>query len=63
MVYGYSAEQGFQLKKEITFENEWDWQSRGLYIGDCFYVVSSDCIYTIDLNTLENVGQTILSRG
>ena len=63
LVYGYSAEQGFQMKKEITFENEWDWQSRGLYIGDCFYVVSSDCIYTIDLNTLENVGQTILSRG
>ena len=63
LVYGYSADQGFQLKKEITFENEWDWQSRGLYIGDCFYVVSSDCIYTIDLNTLENVGQTILSRG
>ena len=63
LVYGYSADQGFQLKKEITFENEWDWQSRGLYIGDYFYVVSSDCIYTIDLNTLENVGQTILSRG
>ena len=63
LVYGYNADQGFQLKKEITFENEWDWQSRGLYIGDCFYVVSSDCIYTIDLNTLENVGQTILSRG
>lgn len=63
LVYGYSADQGFQLKKEITLENEWDWQSRGLYIGDCFYVVSSDCIYTIDLNTLENVGQTILSRG
>ena len=63
LVYGYSAEQGFQLKKEITFENEWDWQSRGLYIGDFFYVVSSDCIYTIDLNTLENAGQTILSRG
>ena len=63
LVYGYSADQGFQLKKEITFENEWDWQSRGIYIGDCFYVVSSDCIYTIDLNTLENVGQTILSRG
>lgn len=63
LVYGYSAEQGFQLKKEITFENEWDWQSRGLYIGDSFYVVSSDCIYTIDLNSLEIVGQTILSRG
>ena len=63
LVYGYSADQGFQLKKEIVFENEWDWQSRGLYIGDCFYVVSSDSIYTIDLNTLENVGQTILSRG
>ena len=63
LVYGYSADQGFQLKKEITFENEWDWQSRGLYIGDYFYVVSSDCIYAIDLNTLENAGQTILSRG
>lgn len=63
LVYSYSADQGFQLKKEITFENEWDWQSRGLYIGDYFYVVSSDCIYAIDLNTLENAGQTILSRG
>ena len=63
LVYGYSADQGFQLKKEISLQNEWDWQSRGLYIGDWFYVVSSDCIYTIDLNTLENVGQTILSRG
>ena len=63
LVYGYSAEQGFQLKKEISFENEWDWQSRGVYIGDYFYVIGSDQIYTIDLNTLENVGQTILSRG
>lgn len=63
LVYGYSDDQGFQLKKEITFEGEWDWQSRGLYIGDYFYVVGSDCIYTLDLNTLENVGQTILSRG
>ena len=63
LVYGFSDDQGFNLKKEITFENEWDWQSRGLYIGDYFYVVSSDAIDVIDLNTLENVGHTILSRG
>lgn len=63
LVYGFSDDQGFQLKKEIAFENEWDWQSRGLYIGDCFYVVSSDAVDVIDLNTLENVGHTILSRG
>ena len=63
LVYGYSDDQGFQLKKEIAFENEWDWQSRGLYIGDWFYVVSSDAIDVIDLNTIEIVGHTILSRG
>ena len=63
LVYEYSAEQGFQLKKEVSFEGEWDWQSRGLYIGEYFYVVGSDCIYTIDLNSLENVGKAILSRG
>ncbi len=63
LIYGYSDDQGFQLKKEITFQGEWDWQSRGVYIGDFFYVIGTDYISSIDLNTLENVGMTVISRG
>lgn len=63
LVYGYSTEQGFELKKEITFQGEWDWQSRGFYIGDYFYVIGSDTVQIVDLNTLDIAGQSVISRG
>ena len=62
LVYGYTPEEGFALRAEVAV-SEWDWNNRGVVIGDYFYVCGSDCVNILDLNTLENVGQTILSRG
>ena len=62
LVYGYSPEAGFTLKAEIAV-SEWDWNNRGVVIGDYFYVCGSDRVNVLDLNTLENVGETIISRG
>lgn len=62
LVYGYTPENGFALKAEISV-SEWDWNNRGVVIGDYFYVCGSDRVNVIDLNSLENVGETIVSRG
>lgn len=62
LVYSYTADGGFQLETEISV-SEWDWNNRGLYIGNYFYVVGSDYVNILDMNTLENVGQAIISRG
>mgnify|MGYP005927160909 CR=1 FL=1 len=62
LVYGYSADDGFTLRKEISV-SQWDGNNRGLYIGDYFYVVGSDQINVLDLNTLENAAQAIIPRG
>lgn len=62
LVYGYSAEEGFTLRKEIPV-SQWDENNRGLYIGDYFYVVGSDQVNVLDLSTLENVAQAIIPRG
>lgn len=62
LVYSYTADGGFQLETEISV-SEWDWNNRGLYIGSYFYVVGSDYVNILDMNTLENVGQAIISRG
>lgn len=62
LVYGYTPEEGFALKSEVAV-SEWDWSNRGIVIGDYFYVCGSDRVNVIDLNTLENLGETIISRG
>ena len=62
LVYSYTAESGFKLEAEISV-SEWDWNNRGLYIGDYFYVVGSDQVNVLDLGTLENVAQAIIPRG
>ena len=62
LIYGYTDADGFQLKKEVSV-SEWDWNNRGVYIGDWFYVVGGDYINVIDLNSLENTDRVILSRG
>ncbi|MBQ9045957.1 MAG: beta-propeller domain-containing protein [Oscillospiraceae bacterium] len=62
LIYGYTPEDGFTLKAEVAV-SEWDWNNRGVVIGDYFYVCGSDRVNVIDLNTLENVGETIVSRG
>ena len=62
LIYGYTPEEGFVLKAEVAV-SEWDWNNRGVVIGDYFYVCGSDRVNVLDLNTLENVGETIVSRG
>lgn len=62
LVYGYSADDGFTLRKEIPV-SQWDENNRGLYIGGYFYVVGSDQVNVLDLDTLENVAQAIIPRG
>lgn len=62
LVYSYTAESGFKLEAEISV-SEWDWNNRGLYIGSYFYVVGSDYVNILNMETLENVGQAIISRG
>ena len=62
LVYGYTPEDGFALKAEIAV-SEWDWHNRGVVIGDYFYVCGTDRVNILDLNSLENVGETIISRG
>ena len=61
-MYSYTAESGFKLEAEISV-SEWDWNNRGLYIGSYFYVVGSDYVNILNMETLENVGQAIISRG
>ena len=43
--------------------SEWDWNNRGVVIGDYFYVCGSDRVEVLDLGSLTNVGETIVSRG
>lgn len=62
LIYGYSADDGFTLRKEIPV-SQWDENNRGLYIGGYFYVVGSDQVNVLDLDALENVAQAIIPRG
>lgn len=62
LIYGYTPEEGFALRAEVAV-SEWDWNNRGIVIGDYFYVCGSDRVNVLDLNALENVGETIISRG
>jgi uncharacterized secreted protein with C-terminal beta-propeller domain len=49
-VYGYSDDGGFQKKAEIEC-GEWSGNARGLYVGDCLYIVDTTGITVIDMNT------------
>ena len=40
-IYGYTEEQGFALRGSVSLQSEdwWSYDSRGLYIDDCFYIL------------------------
>ena len=55
-VYGYDNQTGFFLRARISLNGQWwDWNSRGLYISEFFYVVSEDAIAVIDMQTFQLV--------
>ena len=60
-VYGFSQDSGFYEKAFIKCE--WDWNARGLYIDEYFYVVSQGLIAVLDLNTLSLVREINTAAG
>ena len=51
-IYGYNDADGFYQRGEITLpEDTWYYESRGLYIGNDFYVYAYNSIYVFDLDT------------
>ena len=56
-VYGYDAiAERFFRKGEISFSGGWWWgETRGLYSGDCFYVVNPDYVVVLDLERLTEI--------
>ena len=49
-IYGYSDNSGFYKRASVT-GLDWYGDSRGLYIGDCIYVVMSDRLAILELDS------------
>ena len=51
-IYGYSKEKGFAKRAivDINEENWWQGNSRGLFIGNDFYVISQNAIYVFSVS-------------
>ena len=57
-IYGYSAEDGFYLRKEVSFGDTWQTLvPRSIYSGDYFYVCSENGLGIYNLADLSPVGQ------
>ena len=57
-VYGYDDETGFTQKGVIALDGEnWDYDLRGLYVGEVFYVVGGGSVIALDLNNLTELGR------
>ncbi len=55
MVYTYDEETGFHILSELELDYWWSDDSRGLYVGDCFYIVSSESMFVFDLEDFEMI--------
>ena len=58
LVYGYDATSGFFLRVRIVINGNYYWNpdSRGLFIGEFFYVVANDSITVVDLGSFKVLG-------
>ena len=52
--FGYDEARGFYPQASVDLEG-WNWEARGLYIGDMIYVVGCDTIYVIDMDGFDLV--------
>ncbi len=51
LIFTYSDEKGFELVKEIPFGDDWSYyNTRGLYMGNYFYTVSTNGVQQFDMN-------------
>ena len=57
LLYTYTTEEGFRLINEVMIENDgdnwwwWDTDSRGLYVGEDIYILTSQFAVVLDMNT------------
>lgn len=58
-IYGYDEEEGFYERARVRLGG-WSGNSRGMYIGDMIYVVSTDSVSVIDLNTFAVLSEVSL---
>ena len=56
LICGYSADKGFYVRHELEFEC-WGGGTRGLFIGDSFYICTNAVLYRFDISTFEATGQ------
>ena len=63
-VYGYDDESGFFLKNEVEIENYYYYggSSRGLFIGDSFYVCCSEFVKAFSLDSFAETATLTLSE-
>lgn len=52
-VYGYDADNGFYEVKKLNVRWKWRRDSRGLYIGDVFYIVTQTETTALDMTNFE----------
>lgn len=58
VIYGYSDEEGFSLRKEIDESPTYSYSTtRGLFVGDYLYICTASNIGVYKLDTLEEVKQ------
>ena len=57
LLYTYTTEEGFRLMNEVTIDYDdnnwwwWDTDSRGLYVGEDIYILTSQFAVVLDMNT------------
>lgn len=61
VIYGYDEDNGFFLKNKAELEDWSAYESRGLFIGDRFYVCSDKAVSAFDINTFGGIDTLTLS--
>jgi len=56
IICGYSADSGFTVRHELKFDR-WGGNTRGLFIGDSFYICTDAILYRFDIATFAATGQ------
>lgn len=49
-IFSYDAERGFKQINDVPLDESWySAEARGVYIGNCFYILTDGCVAVIDL--------------
>ena len=63
-LYRYEAGKGFTLLKKVTLTADlYSWNLRGLFIGDCFYVLSDSSCTVLSLSDFTTLAQVTIPVG